>query len=116
MGANFFETKATGKNPFEAFTNAKNKEREILIALAKEIALEEPEPDDFNDSTYIERLEFQLELVDDGYTGTIIEVTDFIIMPEKPQSDNLRIIDKYGPCACIPLSNNEYLFTGWAKD
>ena len=66
-----------------------------------------------------------------GYTGTIAEKSDFIMIkvPEgnNPQDyaqelvdhNDERIDDKWGPAGCILLKkgakNNRYLFFGWAS-
>jgi hypothetical protein len=62
-----------------------------------------------------------------GYTGTIAEKTEFTIIQlpvgEKPSEyaqklidrDDSRIDDKWGPAGCLRVSDNEWLFFGWAS-
>lgn len=65
-----------------------------------------------------------------GYTGTIAEKSKFVMICKSPMSlddanyliqkmcdnEDKRIRDKWGPCGCIPLTeNNEYYFFGWAS-
>lgn len=62
-----------------------------------------------------------------GYTGTIAEKHDFIIIPcpagVKPEdraqelldNEDTRIEDKWGPAGCIKIRHGEYLFFGFAS-
>jgi hypothetical protein len=68
-----------------------------------------------------------------GYTGTIAEKDDFIMIPlpnsVKPgdfvsalmaadtliEADDPRIDSKWDPAGCFDLGNGEYLFFGWAS-
>jgi hypothetical protein len=64
---------------------------------------------------------------DDGYTGTILEKDSFIMIPlpngadadmyirELIENNDSRIDDKWGAAGCIQLSENEYVFFGWAS-
>ena len=62
-----------------------------------------------------------------GYTGTIAEKDDFVIIP-LPEGKNPfdyandlvlegdpRVDDKWGPAGCIDLGDGKYLFFGWAS-
>ena len=63
-----------------------------------------------------------------GYTGTIAEKTEFVMVAQSPMSvddgqalartlieeSDPRIIDKWGPAGCIPLDTGDYLFFGQA--
>jgi hypothetical protein len=63
-----------------------------------------------------------------GYTGTIAEKDQFVMIPlpqgqdAKAFADLLienrdgRIDDKWGPAGCIQLAPDEFLFFGWASD
>ena len=62
-----------------------------------------------------------------GYTGTIAEKDDFIIikLPEGNTADDYsnelmgdddpRIASKWGPAGCIEVSEGTFLFFGWAS-
>lgn len=62
-----------------------------------------------------------------GYTGTIAEKSEFVMIslpentdPIKYASDLIgnedpRIDDKWGPAGCIDLKDGSYLFFGWAS-
>lgn len=71
-----------------------------------------------------------------GYTGTVAEKNDFIIInPETDgentddwsqndyetyawwmvEQDDPRIADKWGPAGCICYGEGEYIFFGWAS-
>lgn len=62
-----------------------------------------------------------------GYTGTIAEKGDFVMisLPEGKDpydyADELiangdrRIDDKWGPAGCIKMEEGKYLFFGWAS-
>lgn len=62
-----------------------------------------------------------------GYTGSIAEKSEFVIIPLPKDCDpykyaekligdeDERIDDKWGPAGCIELGNNNYLFFGWAS-
>lgn len=63
-----------------------------------------------------------------GYTGTIAEKTEFVMVSQIPMTvsdgqamarklideSDPRIIDKWGPAGCIPLDSGDYLFFGQA--
>jgi hypothetical protein len=62
-----------------------------------------------------------------GYTGTIAEKNDYVMIPLPEGKDPLkyayeliddadkRIDDKWGPAGCFDLGNGEYFFFGWAS-
>ena len=62
-----------------------------------------------------------------GYSGTIAEKHDFILIPcpknENPikyaedlvYNNDKRVEDKWGPAGCVKLNGDEYLFFGWAS-
>jgi hypothetical protein len=68
-----------------------------------------------------------------GYTGTIAEKGDFIMINlgsglakcdlasarehayKLIDSEDQRVRDKWGPAGCIALGNDEYFFFGWAS-
>lgn len=67
-----------------------------------------------------------------GYTGTIAEKSEFIVLKPTPErlaeikaaswfdyngEDPLweQVDDKWGPAGCIDLGDGEYLFFGWAS-
>lgn len=62
-----------------------------------------------------------------GYTGTIAEKSEFVMIDcplgESPHryadklilEDDERIVNKWGPAGCIKLGGDEYLFFGWAS-
>lgn len=75
-----------------------------------------------------------------GYTGTIAEKDDFVVLPTPPDIDKLgyaspfptydkdgnriggapdahwaKVNDKWGPAGCYDLGNDRYLFFGWAS-
>ena len=68
-----------------------------------------------------------------GYTGTIAEKHDFVMIPVPEGFDyddkdaamtfayklidegDPRIDDKWGPAGCISMNGNLYLFFGWAS-
>ena len=62
-----------------------------------------------------------------GYTGTLAEKSDFVMIrcpegvdPRKyaddlVNNDDPRIDDKWGPAGCIKLEEGRYLFFGWAS-
>ena len=62
-----------------------------------------------------------------GYTGTIAEKDEFILI-DVPSGENAeqfanaliadgdpRVDDKWGPAGCISLGGSEWLFFGWAS-
>ena len=70
----------------------------------------------------------QYEYGHGGYTGTIAEKSEFVVIPmisgditpleyvEKLiDEDDKRIEDKWGPAGCIRLGDNRFLFFGWAS-
>jgi hypothetical protein len=62
-----------------------------------------------------------------GYTGTIAEKSEFVMLPlpadkdavdyayEIIGKDDPRVCDKWGPAGCFSLGNNEYAFFGLAS-
>lgn len=60
-----------------------------------------------------------------GYTGTIAEKREFVVIPVplgEPAArfanrllDDPRVNDKWGPAGCVHLGDDEYLFFGWAS-
>lgn len=61
----------------------------------------------------------------DGYTGTIAEKGSYrtVTVPDGMDPEDYVqelldgsswVVDKYGPCACIDLGGDEYLFFGFA--
>ena len=64
-----------------------------------------------------------------GYTGTIAEKTEFVIITnepmDRPDAQDLaeklinegdeRINDKWGPAGAIPIKGGGWLFFGWAS-
>ena len=62
-----------------------------------------------------------------GYTGTIAEKDDYVMIEvpegknpaeyadELMEKDDQRIDDKWGPAGCIKVEENKYLFFGWAS-
>ncbi len=65
-----------------------------------------------------------------GYTGTIAEKEDFVIIPESEylgkydarwyagelvRKGDARIVDKWGPAGAIKLDDGRWLFFGWAS-
>ena len=74
--------------------------------------------------------EAQYEYGHGGYTGTIAEKSDFVMVATKEQDDaaahayadsllemgDPRISDKWGPAGCIPLAGEQWLFFGWASE
>jgi hypothetical protein len=63
----------------------------------------------------------------DGYTGTIAEKGSYVMI-DLPAGDNPRefadrlisecdprIDNKWGPAGCIKISDDEYIFFGWAS-
>ena len=65
-----------------------------------------------------------------GYTGTIAEKNDYVMIniPDHYTGDgpveyanhlidecDHRVDDKWGPAGCISLSDEKYLFFGWAS-
>lgn len=73
------------------------------------------------------REEAQFDHGHSGYTGTIAEKSNFILIPlpdgrdphdyaeELMDNDDPRISDKWGPAGCIKIRDGEYLFFGWAS-
>lgn len=71
--------------------------------------------------------EAQYESGHGGYTGTIAEKSEFVMIPvpagvapaeyaEKlMEVGDSRIDDKWGPAGCVKLEEGEYLFFGWAS-
>lgn len=69
------------------------------------------------------------EFGNEGYTGTIAEKDDYIMIPLPEGKDPIeyakelignrdpRVDDKWGPAGCIkiPDKENTYLFFGWAS-
>lgn len=63
-----------------------------------------------------------------GYTGTIAEKRDFVMIELPKKADPFehasmlieicdeRVDDKWGPAGCIQISKGEYLFFGWASE
>lgn len=95
MGATTFMTRSEGSTVKEAFN--------LAIMLARE------------------------DHGNDGYTGTIAEKQSFVMIsaPEGIDpfvyanklldEDDPRVYEKWGPAGCIRLSQDEYLFFGWAS-
>lgn len=99
MGAEAFETVATGETPASAFREAKNR------ALY-----------DYGHA---------------GYTGTIAEKPGFVEVPVPPGQDAKQYAamladdssnpfyeqynDKWGDCLCVKVSEDSWLFFGWAS-
>lgn len=95
MGASEFFVKAKGKTAAKAFSTA------------------------VEDALY--------EYGHGGYTGSIAEKTSYkmISVPEGNdpydyaqqliEEDDRRVSDKWGPCGCVKISDNEYLFFGYAS-
>ncbi|WP_432158563.1 hypothetical protein [Streptomyces sp. bgisy153] len=64
-----------------------------------------------------------------GYTGTIAEKSDFVLVADSPMSpdaaekyaqhlletDDERIRDKRGPAGAIPVDDGTWLFVGYAS-
>lgn len=62
-----------------------------------------------------------------GYSGTIAEKHDFVMIPRRPglsaeqDADDLieagdpRIDDKWGPAGCFDLGKGRFMFFGWAS-
>ncbi|MFF4933416.1 hypothetical protein ACFY2H_31675 [Streptomyces griseofuscus] len=64
-----------------------------------------------------------------GYTGTIAEKSDFVLVADSPmspaaaeqyaqhllESDDERIRDKWGPAGAIPVDDGTWLFVGYAS-
>jgi len=62
-----------------------------------------------------------------GYTGSIAEKSEFVMIPAPPGAGALeyaekliddsdeRIVDKWGPAGCIDLGDGKWLFFGWAS-
>ena len=62
-----------------------------------------------------------------GYTGTVTEKIDFVMIPlpegrtaheyanELINTGDDRIDDKWGPAGCIQVSEDLFLFFGWAS-
>lgn len=78
----------------------------------------------FNDAVYDARYEHG----HGGYTGTIAEKDDYVMIP-LPQGadpfeyadkliaeDDPRIDDKWGDAGCIYMGDDKYLFFGWASE
>lgn len=73
------------------------------------------------------RAEAQYERGHGGYTGTIAEKHEFVLIKVPPDvepqkhadalisDDNSPVRDKWGPAGCIDLGEGEYLFFGWAS-
>lgn len=73
------------------------------------------------------RAEAQYESGHGGYTGTIAEKRDFVMVPVPAgvdpfvhanaliAADDSQISDKWGPAGCISLGDNKYLFFGFAS-
>lgn len=71
--------------------------------------------------------EAQYEHGHGGYSGTIAEKRDFVMitMPEGEKVGNFidhlidagdpRIDNKWGPAGCIDLGKGDYVFFGWAS-
>jgi hypothetical protein len=63
-----------------------------------------------------------------GYTGTIAEKDDFVMVecpvgvkPEEMvdsvlRDDDHKVSDKWGPAGCIALGEHKFLFFGWAPE
>jgi hypothetical protein len=73
--------------------------------------------------------EHTLDYGRNGYTGTIAEKSEFVMIDEYVPNDMIsaeefatklmydcdpRVDDKWGPAGCIPLGDKEFLFFGWA--
>ncbi len=97
MGADTFIQESEGANAEEAFNNAVNKARQWYG--------------------------------DRGYTGSMAEKEEFVLIDFK-QTENQtveefidkliehqdeRIDDKWGPAGCIQISENKFIFFGWAS-
>lgn len=67
----------------------------------------------------------------DGYSGTIAEKRNFVMIPvpdgttteqgyaiadKMLDEDDPRIRDKWGPAGCIDLKDGHYIFFGWASE
>ena len=62
-----------------------------------------------------------------GYTGTIAEKSEFVMIVTSAKTDaaeyaeklindgDKRIDDKWGPAGCIQLGKTEFLFFGWTS-
>jgi hypothetical protein len=73
------------------------------------------------------REEAQYEYGHGGYTGTIAEKSEFVMIPlpagkkaeeyadELIEADDQRITSKWGPAGCFDLGNGTFLFFGWAS-
>jgi hypothetical protein len=69
--------------------------------------------------------EAQYESGHGGYTGTIAEKRDFVMVPVPAGQDPLAysqteaamavVDDKWGPAGCIKVGEGEWVFFGWAS-
>ena len=62
-----------------------------------------------------------------GYTGSLAEKQEFVMITPPPgvdpvkyaddlvRNDDARIADKWGPAGCVKVGPGEYLFFGWAS-
>jgi hypothetical protein len=95
MGSQTFFTSAKGKTPKDAFAEARRRAE--------------------YDSGH------------GGYTGTIAEKHEFVMIEvptgrdfreftsELIEKGDRRVDDKWGPAGCVKISDDEYLFFGWAS-
>jgi hypothetical protein len=99
MGANSFVTVSSGANPQDAFSDAVEQAR--------------------------------WESGHGGYSGTIAEKRTFSVLPTpgSPADDELaaavamnhdhplwlKVDDKWGPAGCIKMTNDRWMFFGWAS-
>ena len=71
--------------------------------------------------------EAQYEYGHGGYSGTIAEKSDFVVITvpkgkdaedyayELLDKEDHRVDDKWGPAGCVMLEKGVYLFFGWAS-
>lgn len=62
-----------------------------------------------------------------GYTGTVAEKHEFVVIDVPAgvdpgdharaliENDDQRIYDKWGPAGCVKLPDGEWIFFGWAS-
>lgn len=73
------------------------------------------------------RAQAQYEHGHGGYSGTLAEKNEFVLIEvpagvapqayatELMDKSDPRIDNKWGPAGCVKLSDDEYLFFGWAS-
>lgn len=78
----------------------------------------------FNNALVDARAEYGTQ----GYTGTIAEKTDFVVitLPEGENAEDYaerlldnedqRVRSKWGPAGCIHVKDREYYFFGWSPE